>query len=284
MDIPATDNKKKDDKADSAVIDPGVVLGDPLATQPDDPADAATATDDATTDSVSDDQTNANDPTVLDDGSIVPNATVTTNDRSAVGEFKPAPPPEPPAEEFVAPESIIDPSLRPSENTYGQPESVAETSSAEPETQPEVAPDPDPPVVPVPDLAAPTIAPSVSIEPDDPEKIKFIKTYTAEFDEAMHRATDAVQKILDAIDTTINDHAPDIKIPEEANEFLDKAPTGGKVEKFEEAREIIRHLMEKANESKQQSEAAATEAAKVYDEVQQFKKDTKEQIAELEKK
>jgi hypothetical protein len=39
--------------------------------------------------------------------------------------------------------------------------------------------------------------------------------------------------------------------------------------------------MERANEAKQQSEAAAAEASQIYDEVQAFKRDTKQQIATL---
>ena len=266
--------KKKDNKADAAVVDPGVVLGDPLATPPTDPAGAAAPADGSTSDdpATTDDQTDGTDPTVLDDGSIVPNATVTTNDQSAVGEFKPTPPPAPDQEEFVDPESIIDPSLRPS------PDAMPAPAATEPEEQPA---QPEPPIAPAPDLAMPTITPTPPVEPYDPEKAKFIKTYTAEFDEALHRATDSVQKILDEIDNTVQEHAPDIKIPEEANEFLEKAPSDGKVEKFEDAREMIRNIMIRAAEAKEQSEAAAAEAAKVYDEVQQFKRETKEQIAEL---
>ena len=133
--------------------------------------------------------------------------------------------------------------------------------------------------------AAPvSIAPApspVMAPPKDTVKEDFIKTYTKEFDDMLQRATIAVQKILDSIDTVIREHASDIAIPTEANEFLEKPPVNNKVQKFDDARAIIEIIMARANEAKQNSEQAATEAARVYDEVQQFRNNTKEQITRL---
>lgn len=174
---------------------------------------------------------------------IVPNETVTTNDSSVVGEVK-------------------EPEL----------EDIDQGPTVEP-----FVPEPEIAVVPEPE----TVATSELSPPEDPEKTDFIKTYTAEYDDSLARATDAIQKMLDSVDKSIHDKLPDISIPQEALEFLKKPPAESKVEKFEDVRELVKEIMDRANEAKQQSEAAATEASRIYDEVQAFKHDTKQQIAEL---
>jgi hypothetical protein len=128
----------------------------------------------------------------------------------------------------------------------------------------------------------PLVPPVMLPQPEDPAKVAFIKTYTKEFDDALARAIDAIQKTLDSIDSAVREHTADIVISDEANEFLAKAPSGGKVQRFEDAREVIREIIEKATEIKGEAAQAAEEAAKVYDEVQEFKRETKEQIAALE--
>lgn len=115
----------------------------------------------------------------------------------------------------------------------------------------------------------------------DPDKMDFIKTYTAPFDSIVERSTIAVQKILDSIDQTVRDHSNDIVIPDEALEFINEKPEDGKVGKFDEAQQIVRLVMSKANEAKDQSEQAAKEAAKIYDDIQQFKHDTETQIQSI---
>jgi hypothetical protein len=253
VDIPALFNKK-DEKSDEATNQPMGVLGDPLATAPaDDAATASTAADDQT----SDDQSK---PIVLDGQILVPNQTIDTNDRSKVGDLKDL---EKPKRESIN----ADVANFLGVPTPPQPEKSADDEPAAPATEPDLATE----------LPAPVSMP----EPEDPEKTAFIKTYTQEFDDALRRATDAAQKILDAIDTAVHEHSSDIAIPEEAGEFMDQKLEDGKVQKFEDARAIVREVMTRAAEAKEQSAQAAAEAAKVYDEVQQFKKETKEQIAEL---
>lgn len=204
---------------------------------------APAATDDSTASS-----TDSQSPAILDPlDVIVPNETITTNDSTVVGEAK-----EPEAEEDSA-EPTVEPFI------------------PEPAVQPEIPSVPENLVVPEP-VAAPV---------EDVEKTDFIKTYTAEYDEALQRATDAIQKMLNSVDKSIHEKLPDISIPEEANEFLKKSPTDNKVEKFEDVRELVKEIMDRANEAKQQSEAAAAEASQIYDEVQAFKRDTKQQIATL---
>lgn len=176
---------------------------------------------------------------------IVPNETVTTNDSSVVGEVK-----------------------------ESEPEDLDQGPTVEPFI-PEPVSEVEPP------LEAETIPTSGLLPSEDPEKTDFIKTYTAEYDESLARATDAIQKMLDSVDKSIHDKLPDISIPQEALEFLKKPPAESKVEKFEDVRELVKEIMDRANEAKQQSEAAATEASRIYDEVQAFKRDTKQQIAEL---
>lgn len=118
-------------------------------------------------------------------------------------------------------------------------------------------------------------------EPIDPDKETFIKAYTEEFDAAVYRATSAAKEILDAIDTAIRARAADINIPMTADEFLDKPVHDHKVQKFEDARAVVSAVMDKANEAKQKSADEAKEAAQIYDEVQQFKHDTEDQITSL---
>lgn len=201
------------------------------------------ASDDNTTPSNDNQSTTTLDPLDV----IVPNETITTNDSTVVGEAK-----EPETEENSA-EPTVEPFI------------------PEPAVQPEIPSIPES-IVPSEPMAAPA---------EDVEKTDFIKTYTAEYDEALQRATDAIQKMLNSVDKSIHEKLPDISIPEEANEFLKKAPTDNKVEKFEDVRELVKEIMDRANEAKQQSEAAAAEASQIYDEVQAFKRDTKQQIATL---
>ena len=262
MDIPALGRKKdKDDEADAPAPQPIGVLGDPLATPPADGAATDPAT--ATTDDAMAKTDGAASATTLDNGQIVPNDTVSTNDQSAVGEFKPTPPPD-----FSQQFAVPDPIAMPAPTPRPEIQPVAE--------QPEV--NADPPAVPEPPIMPP---PVVVEEPEDPDKITFIKTYTKEFDDELHRATDSAEQILSAIDSAVREHSPGIEIPEGANEFIEDPPKDGKVERFEDARTIVRAVMERASQAKEQSVQAAAEAAKVYDEVQQFKKETEEQIAEL---
>ncbi|MGE5309686.1 MAG: hypothetical protein ACM3JF_01235 [Sphaerimonospora mesophila] len=229
----------------SPVVDVNSLLGD---------TDTDANANDATTQPATDDNATATDdsqslamPDPLND--IVPNETVTTNDSSVVGETK-----------------------APDADETGQ-EPTVEPFIPDPIQQPEIAPLPDPTAIIAPEILPPA--------PEDPEKVEFIKTYTAEFDESLRRATDAIQNTLDSVDKSIHEKLPDITIPEQANEFLKKAPTDGKVEKFEDVREVVSEIMERANDAKQQSEAAAAEAARIYDEVQTFKHETKQQISEL---
>jgi hypothetical protein len=269
-----------------------VVLGDPLAdaatadnatsVSADDASSSDDTADDTATDSTSADDaeatvdaadlaaaTNAAEnlgslgqPIIDESDNIVPNKTVTTNDESKVGALKP-----PEAPTFTPPAVA--------EALKLKKEGVKVPEPPKPEPEPIVPQPPVAPVVPIQPITP--IAP----EPEDPEKTDFIKTYTAEFDDAKNRATDAANKILDSIDAAVHDHSPDINIPDEANEFLDTPVDGGKVQKFEDARAIVRAVMARATEAKQQSEQAAAEASKIYDEVQNFKHETREQIAEL---
>lgn len=137
--------------------------------------------------------------------------------------------------------------------------------AAEPE--PEPTPEPEPVVVPA--------------EPMDPDKLDFIKTYTKEYDDVVSESTHAVELVLASIDKTVKDHSGFIDIPAEAVTFLDNKPEGNKVSKFDDAQEIVRTIMAKASDAKSQAETAAQEASKIYDDIQQFKKDTNQQIAEI---
>jgi hypothetical protein len=109
----------------------------------------------------------------------------------------------------------------------------------------------------------------------------FIKTYTEEFDEALRRATDAAESILNAIDKAVHEHSPNITVPDAADEFLAKKPPNNKVEKFEDAREVVNEVLSRASDAKAQAAKAAEEAARIYDEVQAFKRETEEKIATL---
>lgn len=124
----------------------------------------------------------------------------------------------------------------------------------------------------------PVVKPESDFVITDPAKMDFVKTYTKEYDDMVVSATHAVELILKSIDKTVTDHSNDIVIPEEATPFLDQKPDGGKVGKFDDAQQIVRTIMGKATEAKQQAEQAAKEAAQIYDGIQQFKKDTKQQI------
>ena len=231
---------------DSAVINADALLG--VSTD-----DNATTTDNDSAGVATDAIGQIDDPLVgaddvAEEDDILPNDTITTNDWSKVGEVKPP-------EEEVVPEPLILPTEEKPEETIEEP--VPEIVPFASELR----------------FAAPGV--------DDPEKIAFIKTYTQEFDDALKRATDAAQRILDAIDKAIHEHSPDITVPEEAEEFLSKKPSDNKVEKFEDAREIVREVLDRAADAKAESAKAAEEAARIYDEVQTFKKETKEKIVEL---
>ncbi len=212
----------------------------------------ATPTDDSTADNAA-----------IDTNNIIPNETIEPNDLSLIGETaKPVPP-------------VI--------NDVSEPDlsSLPFAPHTKPQTKPEskVVTLPQPKSDGSDDLSSVAVTPSP--EPKDPAKTDFIKTYTQDFDDTLDRATTAAQKVLDSIDAAIKDKSSDITVPEEAKEFIDNPPEDGKVQKFEDARVIVRTIMQRATEAKQQSEAAAAEAAKVYDEVQAFKKETKEQIKNL---
>lgn len=252
MDIPALFDKKKekeknapiDDSTAKSSVNDNVVLGDPLASLPSDDA----------TDDGEKSKTQLDDPenTFLDDGRIVPNETVSTNDKSAVGEFRKT-------ESADITADFINPAANDTE--VSTPE-----SSNLPESLPEST------------IATPVL---IKKPEDDPEKIAFIKTYTQEFDDTLNRAINAAQKVLDSIDEAVREHLSDISVPDEANEFLDEKPENNSVQKFEDARAIVRIIMSRATDAREQSAQAATEAAKIYEEVQDFKRETKQQIAQL---
>lgn len=214
---------------------------------------------------------------------FAPNETVSTNDNSAVGEFKPVERPQPvqPASEMIGFAVPSAAAKAAEEAKSANIEDSAKNVSADLDNDfangdtGEISSDTEnSPNIVTPEIIAPP-------EPEDPAKLDFIKTYTQEFDDMLRRATDTAQKILDSIDAAVRDHSPDIAIPDEAKEFLEKAPEDGKVQKFDDARAIVRAVMEKASDAKNQSQAAAAEAAQVYDDVQNFKRDTKEQIKNL---
>lgn len=122
---------------------------------------------------------------------------------------------------------------------------------------------------------------NMAVVPDqsDISKVNFIKTYTEKYDSEVMRATDAANKILANIDAAIAKRTGEIAIPSEAGEFLDESVE--KVEKFDDARVIVRTIMEKAQAAKEESLKAAEEASNIYDEVQAFKKQVRSQIDEL---
>ena len=146
--------------------------------------------------------------------------------------------------------------------------------------EPAPAPEPEPTVEP----AAPSVIQTpvdTTFNVTDPVKLDFIKTYTSEYDATVARALVAVQALLKSIDETVKNHTDDIAIPESANEFIDQAPAGGRVPKFDDAQNIVRTVMEKANTAKSQSEEAAREAAKIYDDIQKFKHDTEDEVKSI---
>lgn len=172
------------------------------------------------------------------------NNTIITNDKSAVGDYKTVMPPTPKIEDM-------------------QPTPV---------TTPEPAPQPE---------SESTIDVSMA-SITDPAKMDFIKTYTKEYDDLVASTTHAVELLLDQIDKTVKEHTSDIVIPEEAIAFVDgEKPKDGKVQKFDDAQQIVRSIMDKASQAKKDSEAAAAEASQIYDGIQQFKRDTKEEIADI---
>ena len=145
----------------------------------------------------------------------------------------------------------------------------------------EIQDEPEPAPAPAPVVAASTNPMDPTFNVTDPVKLDFIKTYTSEYDATVVRALAAVQSLLKSIDDTVKNHTDDIAIPESANEFIDQAPAGGRVPKFDDAQNIVRAVMERANTAKSQSEEAAREAAKIYDDIQQFKRDTEDEVESI---
>lgn len=145
----------------------------------------------------------------------------------------------------------------------------------------EIQDEPEPAPAPAPVVAASTNPMDPTFNVTDPVKLDFIKTYTSEYDATVTRALAAVQSLLKSIDDTVKNHTDDIAIPESANEFIDQAPAGGRVPKFDDAQNIVRAVMERANTAKSQSEEAAREAAKIYDDIQQFKRDTEDEVESI---
>lgn len=114
-----------------------------------------------------------------------------------------------------------------------------------------------------------------------PEKMDFIKTYTQQYDDLVAETTHAVHLTLESIDRTVREHLNYIAVPEEMLPFIEDKPADGKVDKFDDAQRLIRLVMAKAAEAKQQAEQAAHESAQIYDDIQQFKKDTNERIEDI---
>ena len=250
------------DDATSTADDSAVINTDALLDTADDASVTTTASATTPTGQIGDPLAGVDDPSasanpVVDDkdDDIVPNETITTNDWSKVGEVKPN---EPPAEEL--PTAIIPP--QPAKEPESEVPQELETSEIE-----------------IPPFASELKYKGPGV--DDPEKIAFVKTYTEEFDDALIRATNSAQNILDAIDKAIHEHSPDITVPDSAEEFLAKKIPGNKVEKFDDARDIVREVLARAADAKAQAAKAAEEAARIYDEVQAFKKETEDQIAVL---
>ncbi|MDO4271758.1 MAG: hypothetical protein Q4C83_02130 [Candidatus Saccharibacteria bacterium] len=115
----------------------------------------------------------------------------------------------------------------------------------------------------------------------DAAKMDFIRTYTKEYDDLVANATHAVELVLASIDRTVKEYTDEIDVPDEAVPFLSEKPANGKVPRFEDAQDIVQIIMGQATEAKNQSEQAAIEAAKIYDNIQKFKHDTNEQIADI---
>lgn len=114
-----------------------------------------------------------------------------------------------------------------------------------------------------------------------PAKMDFVMTYTKEYDDLVAAALHAVELILTSIDKTVTEHKDDITIPEEAVNFLDQKPENNRVSKFDEAQQIVKTVMGKATEAKASGEQAAKEASQIYDNIQRFKKDTRDDIASI---
>ena len=245
---------------------------------------------------------------------IIPNETVLTNDRSVVGEVKPIDE-DNPEEEIIPDASALPFAANPNRVIGGRKDNADGDDVDDNQTLPLPQQQPDAesadtgvPTIdtsPVAELIEPTPVverPEPVVEPietpqimpspipdisvpqpisDDSDKIDFIKTYTAEYDETLLRAAETINKILESVDQAMHEKLASILIPEDANEFLDKAPTDGAVHSFEDVRVVVKTVMDKAVEAKQQSQAAAEEAGRIYDEVQAFKRETKQQISDL---
>ncbi|MCL2173733.1 hypothetical protein FWH58_00295 [Candidatus Saccharibacteria bacterium] len=259
-------------------------IGDPLA-----------GTDDSTT-------TTTAPPVADQDDDIIPNETIATNDWSKVGETRP---PSAPVEDM----SVLLPTEYEEEPALELPPELMPPAPAKAASEPELTPEqiipepsiPEPsipePVVPEPVMPEPEPAMPETTTPepppfaselkfkmpgvDDPDKVAFVKTYTEEFDEALRRATEAARSILEAIDKAVHEHSPSITVPNVADEFLIKKPPDGKVERFEDAREIVNEVLARAADAKAESARAAAEAARIYDEVQAFKQETEAKIVAL---
>ena len=159
--------------------------------------------------------------------------------------------------------------------------STSDSSSVGDYSEIKEAPTPlTPPVEPTPVMPQET-APQPDEAITDPAKMDFVRTYTKEYDDLVASATHAVESILNSIDKTMREHTNDIVIPEEALPFLDNKPKDNKVTKFDEAQSIVRTIMGKASTAKKEGEQAAMEASQIYDGIQQFKRDTKAEIASI---
>lgn len=279
----SNDNVQVTNADDSAVISVDGLIG---------PDDEVSSAESAVSPNSADLMQTSNLLDTLNSEGIVPNETVKTNDRSVVGEAKP--PEENSAEDDdevpdastlpfgVTQEQLKDDS-QPAADSEGEANSDAapildaeQILNAEPAQSAEsgfsgIMPNP------MPDISMPVLV------VDDPAKLDFIKTYSAEYDETLSRAADVIGKILDCVDESMRDKLSIIRIPEEASEFLEESPEEGQVHSFEEVRIIVKTIMDCAVEAKKRSKEAATEAGQIYDEVQIFKKETKDQIAELAK-
>lgn len=176
---------------------------------------------------------------------LVKNDTISTSDKSGVGDFKKVMEqfPEPTPEPTPVPESVPEPVAVPTDKP------ASDQGSCDP-----------------------------TLDVTDPAKMDFVKTYTSEYDAVTERAMKAARSVLGAIDDTIHNHTDDIAIDQSVNEFIENPPKDGKVARFEDAQAIVKQIMQKAEDSKTQSEQAAREAAKIYDDIQKFKNDTEEEI------
>lgn len=188
-----------------------------------------------------------------DDIKFKPNETIITNDDSEVGGFSKVKKPQP-TEPLNMPDLPVDELELPNGDKVADGDAAANRAAEQLQNTP---------------------------EPIDPAKMDFIKTYTKEFDDIVAGTTHSVEMILDSIDKTVKSHADSISIPEEAATYLDKKPENGQVSKYDEAQEIVRQIMAKAEDAKKQSEQAAHEASQIYDSIQQFRKDTETEIKSI---